>query len=495
MFGMPAEPVSAAIALNRFGLGARAGETPPADPKAWLRAQQHHFDPRPTVIAATPHSSALAAAWHEYSTQVRAASMKAKRAANAGLAPSTAPAAVMPVAFAKPATPGKPLQHDVRHFNRDSYEAQERARLLAALTTPAPFAERLTYFWANHFAVSADNVVMLGLAGTLEFEAIRPNVFGRFGDLLQAVETHPAMLSYLDQIQSIGPDSAVQRRASLRQARTKSVGLNENLAREILELHTLGVGSGYSQADVQELARALTGWSVGGFLPPTTAIAAVDGGFVFQPDWHQPGERVLLGKTYRQDGDAQGRAMLADLAVHPATAHHLATKLARHFAGDVPPPALVERLAATHMKTGGDLSRVYETLIDAPEIWSRSLAKFKTPWEWLVSALRGVGVTDAPDLKFVVELRDLGQSIWKPRSPAGWDDTAPSWAAPDALLRRVEVAQRLAATIGDRLDARMLARRLLPGTLRPETSAAIARAASPAQALALLLVAPEFMRR
>ncbi len=467
----------AATALNRFGLGARAGEAAPAEPKRWLKDQAARFDPRPPVIAAAPASPAMAAQFRAYLTELRDA-----KAGGMGDAPADGKAAAMMV------------RKDLRVLFRDSYGAQARARIAAALTTPAPFAERLTHFWANHFAVSADKLQSIGLAGTLEFEAVRPHLFGRFADLLLAVETHPAMLLYLDQAQSIGPDSFVGQRAALR-SRAKKVGLNENLAREILELHTLGVGSGYAQADVQELARALTGWSVGGFVRRPLGEEAPDGAFVFQAGWHQPGIRTLLGRSYPQDGEAQARAMLADLAVHPATARHLATKLARHFAADVPPLALVERLTATHLRTGGDLRALYAVLIDAPEIWSAPSPKFKTPWEWAVSALRGVGATDAPDLKIVGALNELGQPVWKPGSPAGWDDIAASWAAPDALLRRVEVAQRLASTVGDRLDARSLAAQLLPGTLTAATAQAIARADSPGQGLALLLVAPEFMRR
>lgn len=471
---------AAATALNRFGLGARAGEAPPANPRAWLHGQLARFDPRPAVIAATPDSQALAAAFRAYHDE-KVADRGAKAMADPDAAAGTA-------AKAKPT----PARNYVRIFNRDSYNSHAQARIVAALTTPAPFAERLVHFWANHFAVSADKLTTLGMVGTLEFEAIRPNLFGKFGDLLLAVETHPAMLLYLDQVRSIGPGSVAGQRAAQRQMAPRKLGLNENLAREILELHTLGVGSGYTQADVQELARALTGWSVGGFLRGTTAT---EGGFVFQSDWHQPGERILLGKNYRDSGAAQGRAILADLAVHPATARHLATKLARHFAGDTPPPALVDRLAATHVESGGDLSRVYATLIDAPEIWSQPLAKFKTPWEWTVSALRGIGATAVPDLNLISTLKELGQPSWKSGSPAGWDDLAASWAAPDALLRRIEVAQRLASTVGDRLDARALAPQLLPGTLREETAQAIARADSPGQGLALMLVAPEFLRR
>ena len=469
--------IDAAIALNRFGLGARAGEAVPTEPRGWLRDQERHFDPRPAAIAAVPDSVTTAAQARDYRDQLRQA-LVASRMAPEGQAGAALTAS----------------RKDLRNLARDAYGLQARARIVAALTTPAPFAERLAHFWANHFAVSADKLQALGLVGTLEFEAVRPHLFGRFGDLLLAVETHPAMLLYLDQAHSIGPNSDQGDRAAAR-GNVRRIGLNENLAREILELHTLGVDGGYTQADVQELARALTGWSAGGFVAAPPGRDTPDGAFVFRAEWHEPGSRILLGKTYRGHGVEQARAMLADLAVHPATAHHVATKLARHFAGDVPPPALVERLAATHLRTGGDLRALYAVLIDAPELWATPFAKFKTPWEWTISALRGIGATDAPDMKIVNALNELGQPVWRPGSPAGWDDIAASWAAPDALLRRVEVAQRLANAVRERLDASVLAPQLLLGNLGPATAQAIARAASPGQGLALLLVAPEFMRR
>jgi uncharacterized protein (DUF1800 family) len=302
------------------------------------------------------------------------------------------------------------------------------------------------------------------------------------------------MLVYLDQAQSIGPDSALGQAARRRNAPRKP-GINENLAREILELHTLGVDTGYTQADVQELAAALSGWSVGGFVRRPIGIEAPDGTFVFQSGWHQPGARTLLGRHYPDGGEGQARAMLADLAVHPATARHLATKLARHFVADVPPPALVDRLAAAHVASGGDLMALYRVLVMAPEVWAIATPKFKTPWEWTISALRGIGARSAPDLRIVAAFNELGQPVWRPGSPAGWDDVAASWAAPDALLRRVELAGRIAALVGDRIDARALAPQLLPGVLSAATAQAIARADRPQQGLALLLASPEFMRR
>ncbi len=493
---MDASPYHLAIARNRFGLGTRADDAISGDPRASLMRQFAAFDPQPPVIAALPGSAVMARQFREYLATIRPF-----LAANGATGPA---ARGSPRTMKLPAPSGNAadiagpearIRADLRRQYRDSYGLQARARIAAALTTPAAFPERLVHFWANHFAVSADKLQSIGLAGTLEFEAIRPHVGGRFIDLLLAVERHPAMLLYLDQAQSIGPGSQLAEAARRRPNGRRQPGLNENLGREILELHTVGVGSGYGQADVLALAEALTGWSIGGFVRRPLGIEAPDGAFVFQPGWHEPGTRTLLGKRYAQSGSAQAQAMLADLAVHPATARHIATKLARHFVADVPPAALVDRLAARHIASGGNLMAVYQTLVDAPESWAVPAPKFKTPWEWAISALRGVGATAAPDLRVVAALNELGQPIWRPGSPAGWDDSAASWAAPDALLRRVETASRIAAQIGDRIDARTLAPKLLPGVLSAATAAAIARADSPQQGLTLLLAAPEFLRR
>ena len=202
-----------------------------------------------------------------------------------------------------------------------------------------------------------------------------------------------------------------------------------------------------------------------------------------------------MGKRYDQQGEAQAKAVLLDLAASPATAKHLSTKLARHFAGDDPPPALVERLTKAYLASGGDLPSVYRALINSPEPWVQRPLKFKNPWEWSVSALRAIGSRDLDPKMAAGVLRQLGQPTWQPGSPAGWDDIAASWAGPDALVRRVEVAQRIAARAAANIDARALAEKLFPDSLSETTRTAIARAESPAEGLALLLVSPEFVRR
>jgi uncharacterized protein (DUF1800 family) len=455
----------ASIALNRFGLGARPDDTAPADAKSWLLSQFDRYEPLPAAWQAQPRTPVLWSALVAQQRGVRQAADDQKQAARQAL----------------------------RREARDDYVAAVGARASSALATPAPFAERLVHFWANHFAVSVDKVQVLGLAGAFEADAIRPNVLGRFEDLLLAVVRHPAMLLYLDQAASIGPQSPQALRVAERQPARRR-GLNENLAREIMELHTLGVRSGYTQADVTEFARALTGWSVAG-LPGADAHADNETPFQYRPMLHEPGARTVLGRSYGEPGDQQARAILHALATAPATAQHIATKLARHFVADDPPPALVQKLAAAFTRTGGDLPTVYRVLVDAPEAWQPQPVKFKSPWEWSVSSLRAVGRREVPAMQIANLMNQLGQPVWRPGSPAGYDDIAATWAAPDALVRRVEVAQRIAAQAGDSVDARALAPRILPGSLTQATATAVARSESPAGALALLLVSPEFLRR
>lgn len=243
--------------------------------------------------------------------------------------------------------------------------------------------------------------------------------------MLAAVEQHPGMLVYLDQVRSIGPGSEMGQLARRRGGRR---GLNENLAREILELHTLGVNGGYTQADVTELARALTGWTVSGMArgPVGRSIvqASQRGSFAFADALHEPGARRILGRTYAQPGERQAHAALADLARHPSTARHLATKLSRHFAGDDPPPAMVERLARAYQSSGGDLPTVYRAIINSPEAWAERPVKFKTPWEWTVSSFRALGARQVSPKVAATLLRELGQPTWQPGSPAGYADIA-----------------------------------------------------------------------
>jgi uncharacterized protein (DUF1800 family) len=266
------------------------------------------------------------------------------------------------------------------------------------------------------------------------------------------------MLVYLDQAQSIGPQSVVALRAAERQ-QPRRRGLNENLAREILELHTLGVRSGYTQDDVTEFARALTGWTLPGLpgLPGGEGADAAGGAFAYRAVLHEPGSRTVLGRVYAQPGEEQARAILHDLATAPATARHIATKLARHFVADDPPAGLVQGLAQAFQRSGGELPTVYRALVARREAWQPPPAKFKSPWDWAVSSLRALGRSEIPPLQAAEPDEPAGPAGVAPGSPAGYDDVAATWAAPDALLRRSKSAQRIAAQAGDAVDARALA--------------------------------------
>ena len=279
-----------------------------------------------------------------------------------------------------------------------------KARFDAALSPEIGFVERLVWFWSNHFCISAD--VTQSMAGGYEREAIRPHVLGRFGDMLLACEGHPAMLFYLDNSRSIGPKSV----AGLVNTR----GLNENLAREILELHTLGVRSVYTQDDVTSFAKVLTGWTI----IPAATNPDRGGEFVFNPRMHEPGPQTVIGKVYAQPDAAQGRAVLADLARHPATAAHVARKLARHFSADEPPAALVQRLEKCFLDTDGDLKEIAKALIEAPETWSEERTKLKRPSEWLLSAWRAIGVAPDPQ-RGLQAMAYLGERMWRPNAPQG----------------------------------------------------------------------------
>jgi uncharacterized protein (DUF1800 family) len=388
----------------------------------------------------------------------------------------------------------------VREAYQPHYRAQVLARAQSAATTDRAFAERLVHFWSNHFAVSADKGAVFGLAGTLENEAVRPHVNGRFIDMLTAVEQHPAMIAFLDNQYSVGTDSDAARRAQRAAERRfvaakpqRRFGINENLAREILELHTLGVNGGYTQADVTSFAQIITGWSIGG---GKGRLAGGDPGrFYFRGNLHEPGAKKFLGKTYDQPGQAQGEAVLADLARHPATARFIATKLARHFVADDPPAPVVDRLAKAFLQSGGDLPHVYAALIDSPEAWAAQPQKFKSPQDFLFSSLRSLNVSPQRPEDVVRSFELLGQRQYTPGSPAGWPDGANSWDGSDALMHRVLWASQFAGRYDAGMDPLDVARSSLGSYLRTETLTALRRAASSAQALALLLMSPEFQRR
>jgi uncharacterized protein (DUF1800 family) len=492
----------AAIAAHRFGLGEAAIESSVrGDPRGWLLTQ---------IGPADAQRNGAGEAMPEASTGLRrmAEFQQLRRQRR-----EPPPAMAMSDGAMQDARSGE--QQFGEHF-RALVQADTRARLGTAATTSRPFAERLALFWANHFTVSMAKASARGLVGAFEREAIRPHIAGRFEDLLRAAVMHPGMLRYLDNEQSAGPNSTlVTRRA--RAARNddapgpRITGLNENLAREVLELHTLGAASAragiYTQADVTAFAAVLTGWRVPLYayapdMAPPRRINVNDVaplGAVsptrFEPAWHEPGAKTVLGQRVPEGVDGLSRVLQA-LARHPATAHFIATKLARHFVADEPPPALVERLAQTYLRSDGDLPSVYRALIDAPEAWQPTPAKLKSPEEMVLSAVRVLGLGhQAFERQPDGGTNLLGQRVQAAPSPAGWPDQAEEWLGPDAVWKRVEWVTRVAERVGGRVDARALAQASLGPLLSPNTARQIERAADGPQALALLLLSPEFQRR
>ncbi|MDP9104194.1 MAG: DUF1800 family protein, partial [Pseudomonadota bacterium] len=370
-------------------------------------------------------------------------------------------------------------------FELAAEEALARARLAA--TTPAGFRERWTLFWCNHFTVAAKNQDTTVAVGPFEREAIRPHVFGSFSELLLASSMHPGMLLYLDQAQSIGPNSlAGQRR--------RGAGLNENLGREIMELHSVGADGGYTQADVTEFARALTGWSVGngGNQEPQGR----EGLFVYRDNFHEPGTRTVMNVKYADDGGKQAAKVILDLAQKPQTAKRMAHKIAAHFIADDPPPALVARLESTWTRTGGDLGRVAEALVTSREAFDPQPRKFKTPYDFILSSYRAAGfVPENPAREVVGPLNTLGQRPFGAPQPNGWSDVAGDWAAPDAIVKRLTWVQGFANAHAPQTPPTDQAKLVLGDRITPKTYTAVSRAESRPEAFALLLMSPEFQRR
>jgi uncharacterized protein (DUF1800 family) len=407
-------------ALNRFGLGARVGERGRiGDPRGWLRAQL-----KGDVPDVPPPAGADA--------QAIAAAVRAFRAAGQN---------------------DRQTRQDARRRLVAIVGSESRAVVAARVTTDRPFIERLVAFWSNHLCVSVGaKVLVTPFAGSYEREAIRPHVLGRFEDMVLASAKHPAMLVYLDNFQSIGPAS---RGASGGRGRGQR-GLNENYARELLELHTLGVDGGYTQRDVQELARILTGWTVGGLMragamqnarpqarrPPAAMRQDADGAiaFMFHDALHEPGAKTVLGSRYDEDGVKEGERAIRALCRHPSTARFVATKLVAHFVADDAPATAVDRVAQTFRDSDGDLRAVAASLIELPEAWDERWRKFRTPQDWLVAVLRAFNATEINEPVMPV-LRQLRHPLWSPQAPKGFGDKTQEWADPDSLLNRAELAR------------------------------------------------------
>jgi len=445
-----------AIAAHRFGLGARPGEIEAASgsPKAWLMSQLDSAPPQPQALDGQPFES------------------------SAALVPEI-------LQYRKMSADQRKLLQAFKTYVQ-LYVREMGARFALGFTTQQPFAERLVWFWSNHFTVSAQNPRDIMFAGAFERETIRPNINGRFEDLLLAVLRHPAMLLYLDNAQSLGPDSMA--------GMVTGKGLNENLGRELMELHTLGVDGGYTQADVIAMAKLLTGWS----LDPSGS----GNGFRYYPARHEPGAIVLRGKTY-PGGEEGGIAAVKDLAHDPATARHIARKFAVHFIADNPSAESVERLEKNFLQTGGDLRALAETAIDDPAAWKPDSGKMRSPVEYVTASMRLVGwprttVADDRDKQvkgIMTATRLMGEFPLAAASPKGWPDQSDAWAGPDAVLNRIEWARELGDKLPNDFDAVAMGEGGLGPLLRPATRVAMSSAINGGEAIALLIASPEFQRR
>ncbi len=485
---MVADPKSEALfALHRFGFGPRTGSVAAisADPRGALLADLER--PGAAELSVNLPSSGEAARAVLAAREARRAARLAREAAKTANPPATPPdAAATPNPSATPPPSGAATTPNPPRANANPaavalqqvYRDEAQARIEAALNAEIGFAERLAWFWSNHFCVSVAKNGVRPLAGAYEREAIRPHVLGRFHDMLLAAETHPAMLIYLDNARSIGPNSQA--------GMTRGKGLNENLAREILELHTLGVRTVYSQDDVTGFAKIITGWTI---VPARQEHA---GEFVFDPRMHEPGTQTLIGSPMGQTDFEQGRAALAMLARHPATARHIADKLVRHFVSDRPVSTLADKLAARFVETDGDLKEVAKTLVAAPESWNAADRKLKRPAEWMVTTLRTTGA-ELDIASFMQAQNLLGEPLWRPAAPKGFPDDDAAWI--DGLAQRLDVANELARRIGGATDPQRALETALGPLATDATRTGIRRAESRPQALTLLFMAPEFQRR
>jgi uncharacterized protein (DUF1800 family) len=521
---MARDSQAALVALNRFGFGARGGASGDlvnagSDPRGFVKAELSRPNGTLLEMPGLLSTPALGQAVFAYQDEVK----RAREAAAKSGAPAPDAAPAQPAADAKAqrrnpslnsiamdmaakdpamkppengganaamATPdamqpnaAKPPPQPLNIIQK-TYRAEALARLQRAMIADCGFVERLVAFWSNHFCISANKGELARMwAGSFEREAIRPHVLGRFGDMLKAVEQHPAMLFFLDNQQSLGPDS--------RAGQNRKRGLNENLAREIMELHSLGVGGGYTQDDVTSLARIITGWTFAG----RQGQLGAPGSFVFNANAHEPGPQRLLGKIYENNGVAQGEAALADIARHPSTAKFIATKFARHFVADDPPPALVARLQDVFRKSDGDLRAMTSALLDSDEAWRAPLTKVRSPYEFLVATGRLLALIPDDPSRYLGGLNVLGQPLWSPAGPNGFPDTNAAWAAPEGMKLRLDISAQVASRLANNIDPRDLLELAAADAASEETRRTIERAESRQQALALLLMSPEFQRR
>jgi uncharacterized protein (DUF1800 family) len=445
------------IAVNRFGYGAKADELVQAkhDPQQWIKSQLLPI----AFNASLAHSNDIFIAHEKYIKEKKRLKKQQKNQTNDN---------------------EQMVNKKAKNYPRSILREMSFDTLNQAIHSSHSVSWRLLDFFSNHFSVSANGRLMVGLSATLEREAIAPNLLGNFEDMLLAVEQHPAMLIYLNNEKSFGPNS--------RMAKKRKIGLNENLAREIMELHTLGVDGPYSQADVIELAKGITGWSVKN---PRKECSA---GFIFREYGHEPGPRTLLGKKYSQKGLVQGRQMLRDLAMNPATAKYVCYKLAHHFVSENPPVSLLSKMETTWLKARGNIKQVMFTMFDADESWVDTSQKYKTPREFVISAYRAIAPKKVHEKALLNSLVTLGQQPFNAGSPAGYSDDENDWLGASALMARIDWSSMVSGYL-KRVNSEKIMARAVGKSISQHTYQSVMRAESRQQSLTLLLMSPEFQRR
>ena len=446
------------IALTRFGFGVSSRTTLPSTMTAqqWLKREL-----LPVNLAQSHSSTAQALATEFEFRQLKQQIRKASEPKKAELSKQLKALQ-------------KRINQNYRSYLFDVVEHASQAEL--------GINWRLFDFFSNHFSVTVANRTMKLLAPTMESTAIGPNFLGSFADLLLAVIKHPAMLLYLNNERSIGPNSKVGKRKS-------NAGINENLAREILELHTLGVNGGYQQQDVEELAKGITGWTLGN-------LKKKQYGFRFNPSIHEPGSRTVFGKHFPQQGEAQGEAILTYLANRPETAKFVSYKLAKHFISDSPDEKLVTAMTKAWQASGGNIKAVVSAMIEADESWLPQPQKFKTPREFYISSLRAAGLSLSKRLNPYYSLRELGQLPFNAGSPAGYEDSEPDWLSSSSMLTRTDWSVQFASLWQRKVNSLpTLIHSLFSDDLSELSKNSVLRAESKVQALTLLLMSPEFQRR
>lgn len=448
------------VAAHRFGFGPRPGdlERLTRDPRGWVLAQVGDAS-LPKGLSTTRSSAAVAEASIEADREKRRAFRKELRA---------------------------------------EAEAQEKDLLSYRLVTDRPFTERMVLFWTNHFSVSVNRGLSTLFLPSYEREAIRPHVYGKFSDLLFSAVTHPAMVEYLDNSNSTGPNAPLSLRGNMQ--------INENLARETLELYTLGVDGGYTQADVEQLSMILTGWAIPrkkligarerfqSHLAGVPPVQQIGHGY-FYAMLHQPGTKTLLGKSYRSAGAAEWREAARDLSRHPSTARFLARKLAIHFVADNPPQEAVDAIAAVYTRTEGDLAAVSRAVAGLEAAWSTLLSKAKSPIDYFLAVHRALGTEELPHNQYHRELNHMGQKPWSAPSPQGWPDTEAAWLTPALLMRRISFADREITKQKAVRNPDLFLEQVLGPVAGDETRRVVAGASSGDQALVLTLASREFLRR